>query len=236
MPSKSLWDIKPYRDTMAAFERAASLSGDRSLSVISAVGGSGKTFCAQRFAQKHRQHVLVRVPNRMLIEGTVRKFLDIIAVHLGVQFTHCTSRLDVAATVSIKLRNRGGMLMIDEADQLPTRFADLCRTLSMASGQPVCFIGTPSVEHILNRLTPISTRVAFRFRIKPATVEDLVEMFPRTYSRAAYEEIIAVTGGNLRLIANLWDQLTDVKRAVGYEGVTVDVVRETAAEFLLGVA
>ena len=164
MSAKSVWDIKPYRDTMAAFERAASLSGDRSLSVISAAGGSGKTFCAQRFAQKHREHVLIRVPNRMLIEGTARKLLDIIAVHLGVQFSHCTSRLDVAAMVSIKLRNRGGMLMIDEADQLPTRFADLCRTLSMASGQPVCFIGTPSVEHILkdrkstrlNSVTPIS--------------------------------------------------------------------------------
>ena len=78
--------------------------------------------------------------------------------------------------------------------------------------------------------------MAFRYRIKPATLEDLLEMFPRTYTREASQEIIDITGGNLRLIANLWDQLADVKRVVKYEGITVDVVRETAAEFLLGVA
>ncbi len=234
MGSKSLWDIRPYRETMAAFERAASLGGDRSLSVISAVGGSGKSYCAQRFAQERREHVLVEVPCRALIERSVRVLLDIIAANLAVRSTGNTSRLEIADRIAVNLRKRGGMLMVDEADQLLVRYVDVLRSISMASGQPVCFIGTPSVEGILARSGPVATRVAFRFRINRATVEDLLEMFPRTYSKEAYEEIIDITGGNLRLIASLWDQLADVKREIGYEGVTPEAVRATASEFLLG--
>ena len=137
MGSKSLWDIRPYRETMAAFERAASLGGDRSLSVISAVGGSGKSYCAQRFAQERREHVLVEVPCRALIERSVRVLLDIIAANLAVRSTGNTSRLEIADRIAVNLRKRGGMLMVDEADQLLVRYVDVLRryTGSQRSGR-----------------------------------------------------------------------------------------------------
>ena len=236
MATKSIWDIKPYRDTMDALGRASRLRGRGLFSVFSAVGGSGKSFCASRFADKHPEHLLIEVPHRLEMEHAPRALLDTIAEPLHIQSAQTTSAKQVADRVADRLRRRGGMLMLDEADQLTAKLADYVRRIAMRCERPVAFIGAPSMERVLEHRPAITTRVALRWEIQPATVEDLKSMFPQTFPPEALPEIIAVTRGNLALVGMLWKQLLDVKRVVKYEGITPDVVRATADEFLLAAA
>ena len=232
MPSKTIHNIEPYRETMTALDNAALASGDQILSVISGVAGTGKSFCAREFVARHPEHLLVHCPPRCLLTSP-RALLDVIALPLGIPVTTQSRPRELAAAIISALGDRRGLLLVDEAEELTTPIANLVRYLAEESGRPACYIGAPRIKEVLLRHEPLSTRIGYRYDVRACTVADLQTMFPRTYSPAAYEEIVRVTRGNLRLIFQLWPKLADAKRDVGFEGVDPAVVRAISEEFLL---
>ena len=230
MPSKHIWDIQPYQQTMAAYRACSVLSEDQSLGVISGVIGAGKSFCAREHCEANPQDLLVECPPRTLLTSP-RAILDVIAEPLGIPVGSNTSRRALAEAIICCLRDGRGMLLLDEADRLTTNLADLLRYISEQSGRPVCMIGAPRLADTLKRHEPLNTRVGFRYDVRPATVQDLSEMFPRTHSAEVYQETIRVTRGNLRSIKALWPKLADIKRQRG--AVTARQVRAVAGGFLL---
>ena len=232
MPSKQIHDIQPYRETMRALDSAGMASGDQCLSVISGVAGTGKSFCAREFAGAHPEHLLVHCPPKCLLTSP-RALLDVIAVGLRIPVSSQSRPRELAAAIVESLAARRGMLMLDEAEELTTPLANLVRYVAEQSGRAACYIGAPRIKEVLLRHEPLSTRVGWRYDVRPATVEDLHTMFPLTYTQEAYHEIIRTTRGNLRLIFQLWPKLAEAKRDLGREVVDPTVVRAIGEEFLL---
>lgn len=232
MPTKTIHNIQPYRETLTAFDNAALASGDQCLSVISSPAGAGKSFCAREFAERHPEHLLVHCPPKCLLTSP-RALLDVIARPLGIAVGTQSRPRELTEAIIEVLAARRGLLMVDESEELTTPIANLVRYIAERSGRPACFIGAPRIKEVLLRHEPLSTRVGFRYDVRAITVADLQTMFPQTYIKEAYEEIVRVTRGNLRLVFQLWPKLAEAKRDLGRDGVDQTTVRAIADEFLL---
>ena len=226
-----VWNTKPFQATMQVLESAYGARDEHVFTMITAPAGRGKSFAAEVFVERHTDCILTSMPPRVLM--TPRQFLDRIGGAFGMEWPQNAARWSVVKEIAAALKTRGGILIVDEADELSLPLAKLLRTIAEESERQVCLVGCPSVIEVLRRHEPLVHRVGFRYEIPPIKLQDLEEIIPRTFPAESLQQIIRETRGNLRHVDKLIGLLRGVKSDRGHGGVTPTIVKRIAAKFLI---
>jgi DNA transposition AAA+ family ATPase len=231
-PAKpEIWATGPFQLTLKAFTRARKLSRDYPLSVISAPTGRGKSFAAWHFCQGCAEAVLVELPAREVL--TPRILLEVIGAELGIEFPPNLRKYDCARVLIDAIEHRNAFVIIDQAEHLSTRLADVIRWIAEESGLQICLLGAPALEQVLCRDEALARRVGARFRIPPITLADLELIIPRTFPADALEAIIVETRGSLGRVEVLIKDLRQLKASHPDKVLTPKRVAAVARGFTL---
>jgi DNA transposition AAA+ family ATPase len=194
----AVWPIPAFQETAKALQLASELATSRRpLSLITAPAGSGKTFAAEWYAEQNRSCKIAVCPPAYLLSA--RSLLEAVAGAIGYTETHWR----VAAlfdNLVAYTANRHIFLVLDEADRMNSRAADLLRELAEDADLALCFLGCPGTLATLARVPATHHRIGFRFEIPPVELADVARILDGRYDDATVEEIFEQTGGNLRHI------------------------------------
>lgn len=198
-----VWNVRPFQNTLRALEAIRHLDGPERLGLIIGPAGSGKTLAVEVYAGQAGDVAAVECPPRAV--QSTRVLLETIGEAVGAP-SHIRNA-DYAIAIGRRLADVGVYLIIDEADRLSLRHADLIRAIADACERPICLVGTPSLERILSMHAPIAQRVGFRYEVPPASLEDLEQALRPQFSQKVLQTVHTLTGGNLRYVNVLIRQL-----------------------------
>lgn len=242
-----VWPIRAYSQTIGALRTIRALAGqERRIGLVVGDAGSGKSFAVRDFAIAHEDTRVVTIPPAALL--TSRSLLESIARGLGIKGAEYTHPLRFFDKILLAVQARQAFLIVDEADRLTPKFADLLRSIAEASGQAICLTGCPGVERVIGKIPPVSTRVVLRHRVPPVSPEEALAVLGhdsdfarqhglRTWDAAVLESAVKETSGNLRLLQALLAQLEAVEKGgtvVAGRGATFQstLVRKVARDYL----
>lgn len=144
-------------------------------------------------------------------------------------------------------------LLLDEADRLNDECLEVARDLYDRTGISVVLLGTPKLERRVEKFPQLYSRIGFYLEYEPFSVQETEDFLAlalseweglvdgprirtatRTFTaaeRAAIRGIHRTTGGVVREIRRLMEQVERIVRVNGVPGMDIDVVR-LAAECL----
>jgi type II secretory pathway predicted ATPase ExeA len=208
--------------------------------------GSGKTTLSRALIDRlgEARPVVLLINPRL----TPTQLLRSIAAGLGIESSRFRNEiLDRIHTKLFELYEAGRepVLIIDEAQLIPTKATfDEIRLLTNFQLDDqnllsVLLIGQPELETRIDRLAyaPLRQRIGLRYRLGPLSLEETIAYIEHRirvgggarnpFSRAAMEEIYAVSSGVPRLINTL--ATTALLDAFGEDAETIDPGRVAAA-------
>ena len=206
-----VWKVRPFDELMSAFAAVRQVAvRQRPLGMVTGAAGSGKTFCAQVFQKNERDVVIVTVPPKDILSA--RLLLDELALGLDMEPQSYRTRADLFFALVDSLISHPRFLIVDEADRLRPSLADLLRELAELSGQPLCYLGCPSLDAIVARVPATHHRIGFRHNVKPVELEDVEAALVgksldpdgrRRLDKSTVDAIFECTRGNLRHMESL---------------------------------
>jgi type II secretory pathway predicted ATPase ExeA len=218
-------------------------------------GGSGKSLLLAVLAEQFEPRMsVVTLPGAQLC--TRRALLQMILSELHLPYRHMDEgelRLSIlehlrgrSATVDAPAaaRPRRMLLLVDEADALPTRLLEELRVLTnvVAHGAPLASIvlaGSPVLEERFAdpQLDMFAQRLACRCYLAPLTREETFQFVrsqvsavgvkpEKWFDPEALAAIHAATGGNPRLVNQLGDQLVWLIEETGCQPLDAALVQQ----------
>ncbi|HYI11752.1 MAG TPA: AAA family ATPase [Thermoanaerobaculia bacterium] len=238
-----LYESRQHREALARLEYAVD---EKELALLVGDIGSGKTMLSRALIDRigEARPVILLINPRL----TPTQLLRAVAQGLGLQparFRH--EMLDQIHTRLYELYEAGRepVLMIDEAQLIPSKATfDEIRLLTNFQLDEqnllsVVLIGQPELDGRLDRAAyePLRQRIGMRYALGPLSLEETIEYIDhriRTaggtrnpFSKAAMEEIHALSGGIPRLINTL--ATTSLLDAFGEDAGTIDPARVASA-------
>ena len=238
-----LYESPQHAEALARLEYAVE---EKELAVLVGEIGSGKTTLSRALIDRigDARPVVWLINPRL----TPTQLLRSIAHGLGLEAPR--GRSDLVEQLHAKLyelyeTRREPVLLIDEAQLIPSKATfDEIRLLTNfqldeQNLMSVLLIGQPELEKRLDRepYAPLRQRIGMRFHLGPLSVEDTVAYIEHRvrvagatrnpFSRAAMEEIHALSGGIPRLINTL--ATTSLLDAYGDDAATVEPPRISSA-------
>lgn len=139
------------------------------------------------------------------------------------------------------------LVIVDEADRLKTAALEQLRDAYDRCGFGVVLVGMPGLEKTLARYPQLYSRVGFVHRFSTLRPEEAsrlieehsaelgVELPEGAFSdEAAVAAIVRMSGGNIRLIRRLLQQVERVMRVNGLSAATADVVDVARESLVIG--
>ncbi len=237
-----IWKVRPFDELINAFEAVRKVAVPRRpLGMITGMAGVGKTFAAEVFAANADGDVtIVTVPPRDIL--TPRILLNSIADALGMEHEAYLRKNELFEALGGVISERNVFLIIDEADRMHSSNADMLRELAETTGQPLCFLGCPSLECILARVPATHHRIGFRHHVMPVEQADIEEALinkaldpdgVRRIGQDTAQAIWECTKGNLRHTESLVHLLRGATRKDGtHVECTPAVVKQLNKRFL----
>ena len=238
-----LYESRQHREALARLEYAVD---EKELALLVGDIGSGKTTLSRALIDRvsDARPVVLLINPRL----TPTQLLHGVARGLGVEparYRH--ELLDQIHTKLFELHEEGRepVLIIDEAQLIPSKATfDEIRLLTNFQLDDqnllsVVLVGQPELSDRLDRAAyaPLRQRIGMRYSLGPLSLDETIEYIEhriRTaggtrnpFSRAAMEEIHAVSGGVPRLINTL--ATTALLDAFGEDAATVDPARIASA-------
>ncbi len=238
-----LYESPQHAEALARLEYAVD---EKELAVLVGEIGSGKTTLSRALIDRigDSRPVIWLINPRL----TPTQLLRSVAQALGI--TPSRMRAELVDQIHAKLielyeQHREPVLLIDEAQLIPSKATfDEIRLLTNFQLDDqnllsVLLIGQPELEKRLDRepYAPLRQRIGMRYHLGPLNLEDTIAYIEHRvrvagahrnpFSRAAMEEIHAVSGGIPRLINTL--ATTSLLDAFGDDAATIDPPRVTSA-------
>ena len=170
---------------------------DGQIALITGEAGSGKSTIVKEYVATH--------PNAILIEATLhttaKVLLEILSEKLGI--THARSLHDRVVAISLELRKRDVIILIDEAEHLPLRALEDLRRIWDFSQCPIVLVGTEILlKNLMGKngeLRQLYSRIDGKWHVK-----GLDKSESRAYYGNVGETIFKYTKGNFRSSAKLY--------------------------------
>jgi len=176
---------------------------DAQIMIFTGDAGIGKTMSLKAYIEEN--------PSAVLIEAdptyTVATVLEEISEALGLEARGRKDKVEKA--IISKLKGTERMIIIDEAEYLPTKALDILRRIHDKAGIPIVLAGMPRLIHnitgISEKYRQISSRM-YHVRLKELTKED-VKAITETIIENPDETIVNtlhnLTKGNARMLTKL---------------------------------
>lgn len=170
---------------------------EKQIALITGEAGSGKSTIVKEYVATH--------PNAILIEATLhttaKVLLEILSEKLGI--THARSLHDRVVAISLELRKRDVIILIDEAEHLPLRALEDLRRIWDFSQCPIVLVGTEILlKNLMGKngeLRQLYSRIDGKWHVK-----GLDKSESRAYYGNVGEAIFNYTKGNFRSSAKLY--------------------------------
>ena len=170
---------------------------EKQIALITGEAGSGKSTIVKEYVATH--------PNAILIEATLhttaKVLLEILSEKLGI--THARSLHDRVVAISLELRKRDVIILIDEAEHLPLRALEDLRRIWDFSQCPIVLVGTEILlKNLMGKngeLRQLYSRIDGKWHVK-----GLDKSESRAYYGNVGETIFKYTKGNFRSSAKLY--------------------------------
>lgn len=223
-----------FREILGSLETARRRK--RKLALVTGSHGVGKTTALYFYASKRGALIWECTPSYK-----PKHVLADIAQKLGIN-AGTGWRMQTSIVVE-QLRAGPRTIILDEAQRLDYAGFDLLKYIAdQAAGTLFVFGSSPSLETRINRWPDIASRCTVRIHARPMSLEELVELYqPEGFGLEALEEMHRLTGGIMRVLRDLIEQLDmDISHynqthedRVGRESVKSINVRE-GAERVIG--
>lgn len=221
-PNTPPWPVRAYTETITALRTIQELAGEeRRVGVVIGEAGSGKSFAIRDFSLTCDQTRVMVVPPTALL--TTRSLLEAVAEGLGIRGARYTHQMRFFDKILVAVKARQAFLIVDEADRLTPKFADLLRAIADESGQALCLSGCPGLEGVISKVAPVATRVVIRHRVPPVSPQEAIAVLGhgsgfaeehglRTWDGPLLEVAVKEVSGNMRLLHALLAQVELVEK------------------------
>ncbi len=170
---------------------------DKQIALITGGAGSGKSTIVKEYVATH--------PNAILIEATLhttaKVLLEILSEKLSI--AHTKSLHDKVVAISLELRKRDVIILIDEAEHLPLRALEDLRRIWDFSQCPIILVGTEILlKNLMGKngeLRQLYSRIDGKWHVR-----GLDKSESRAYYGNVGETIFKYTKGNFRSSAKLY--------------------------------
>ena len=225
----------PFVETAAAKRilaglRMAHLDGE--IAVVTGGAGLGKTTALKEYARVYRDVIIVEAD----LSLSNKAALAAIAKAIGSDQVGSVNA--VFNEVVSKLKDTGKLIIIDEAEHLPTRALDLVRRINDLTGCGIALVGLPRLIHNLKgkrgEHAYLYSRVGFVISIRELEGED-VEKIVSTYypgSNGVWQEFASQCDGNARRLSKLLYRTDAIAQSSGGKNIGRQTVK-MAAEMLV---
>jgi DNA transposition AAA+ family ATPase len=181
--------------------------------------------------------------------GTLRDLRDTMANSLVIA-SGCVEEQLHREGVEVRRRDRHRlveMVIIDEAERMPTSALELVRDIFDRTGMGLILIGMPGMEKRLSRYPRLYSRVGFAHHYRPLRGDELTFVLTRHWRRLglalddtdftdtqAVAAIARITSGNFRLLHRLFVQIGRILKINGLSVITEDVVEAARSTLVIG--
>ena len=200
-----------FREVIEAIEYARERR--KKLALVTGSHGVGKSTSLTYYAQK-RAAVFWECPPGY----QPKHVLADIAKYLGIS-TGTGWRMQTSIVID-QLRADPRIMILDEAQRLNYDGFDLLKYIADQSRCTFIFSSSPSLAKRIERWPDIASRCGVRVDVKPMTLDEFIELYQgEKFALAALEEMHRLTGGVMRVLQDLIEQI-DIDIAVwnGLEG------------------
>lgn len=178
---------------------------EKDIAVVIGEAGAGKTFALQAYATEHERSTLrIEVGAEFTTKGLAR------ALHSETGGNGRGTIYSMMQHVFRSLEGTDTLVIIDQAEVLPTRGLELCRRIHDVCGVGVVLAGMPKLLANLrgggrDSLKQLYSRVGFKARVEQCTDEDveaLVTALLPSAERGVAEAVADITR-NVRVVCKL---------------------------------
>lgn len=145
--------------------RACHIDGDMGLVVSSA--GLGKTTAIRQYAQENKDVILLTARPTVNIKVLLVEMANLLKVHSG------GINDQLARAVAKMLTKSGRMIVVDEAQFLPTICLETFRYLHDEAGVGLVYAGMPALYQNLSRQEHIFSRIGAQTQLPPLEEDDI---------------------------------------------------------------
>jgi DNA transposition AAA+ family ATPase len=189
-----------FRQVIEAVELAR--TRQRKMLLITGAHGVGKSM-TMRFYTRRRFGRYMECRPSYQPRHLVQDLCKLLGVLAGEGWSLSTSALANHLKASPKV------VVLDEAQRLNYGGFDVLKYLAdQAPGTLFVLLSSPSLSRRMDRWPDISSRCTMRVAVEPLSVDEFVELFQgEGFSLEALEEIHRISGGVLRVIGDLLEQI-----------------------------
>jgi len=180
------------------------VSKNKMMGLLIGDAGAGKTTALRDYARKRPTSILVEADPGY----TPRVFFEELCSRLNVSAPNVT-HAKFAQTVD-RLKNSGRLLMIDEAEWLPTETLEYVRRIHDKAGIGIVLCGLPRLEKNIRgfreSFLQLSSRIQLVSRLRSLTEKDVeayLESRFEKYDADCVNILMDFSGKNCRIMANL---------------------------------
>jgi len=177
---------------------------NRMMGMLVGEAGAGKTTALRDWTRKHPTSILVEADPGY----TPRVFFEELCNRLNISAPNITHAK--FTQVVDKLKNSGRLLMIDEAEWLPTETLEYVRRIHDKAGIGIVLCGLARLERNVRgnreQFLQLSSRIQLVTRLKNLTQKDAeayLESRFEKYADGCGEALFELSGRNCRIMANL---------------------------------
>lgn len=206
---------------------------DEVIGVATAPAGHGKTYGLHEVARRFPESLLIEADQGYTAFALFGMLHKLLCSHTGKESLH-----DMVENVIDRLKNSGRLIIVDEAENLPTKALDLLRRVHDKAGVGILLVGLPRLEANLRghrgEFAQLHSRVGIYAKLGEITKEDaheLVEsMIPGTNGRS--EQMYKVAKKNARSLVLLCKRARRIQQINKLECIDDEIVT-TASEMLM---
>ncbi len=193
-----------------------------------------------------RSRIVFQIPSAL---GMLRDLRDTMAISLVI-ISGCIEEHLHRESAKIRRQDKYRLVeivIIDEAERLPTSAFELVRDIFDRTGMGIILIGVPGMEKRLSRYLQLYSHVGFAHHYRPLQGDELTFGLTRQQCRLglaledadftdaqAVASIARITRGNFRLLRRLFVQIGRILKINGLAVITKDVVEAARSTLVIG--
>ena len=210
--------LEATRDVHAALAQAQA-TGD--VALVTGPSGAGKTWAAQRYCARRASAIYLEVCGATVSHAGL---LGLVAEAVGAGPRHASALAARIAAVAA-LRDRGALLVVDEAHHLSAALVDDLRRVRDMSGAGLALIGGAGLAMTVASRAEIAGRIGARLTLKAAAETDVralaQNVLGRRPDKAERAALLAAARGpgGLHALRRLLTRAWTIARAEGMEHI-----------------
>jgi hypothetical protein len=168
----------PFIQTTVArrlFEVARTCNIDEDIGVATTPAGHGKTYAVQEYHRMYPETILVEADQGYTAFALFSMLHKLLCSHTGKESLH-----DMVENVIERLKNSGRLIIVDEAENLPTKALDLLRRVHDKAGVGILLVGLPRLEANLRghrgEFAQLHSRVGIYAKLGEITKDDAKQL------------------------------------------------------------